>query len=173
MQAAQRGLAWANSCLLFIIDTLASVGWSALTVKARCAIVHRLYELIRDNSEELARLITLEHGKNHIEAMGDVSKGNETVEYACGMPTMLQGNILEVSRGIQCSDKLVPVGIVGSIVPFNFPFMVPMWTTPIALACGNVVILKPSEKVPLTMWRTMQVNVYTFCLFLTKLSTDN
>jgi methylmalonic acid semialdehyde dehydrogenase len=135
----------------------AFVGWSALTTKARCAIIHRFYELVRDNSDELARLITMEHGKNHFEALGDVNKGNETVEYACGMAALSQGQICEVSRGITCHDKLVPVGVVASIVPFNFPFMVPMWTSPIALALGNCVILKPSEKVPATMWRTMEL----------------
>jgi len=85
--------------------------------------------------------------------MASVAKGNETVEWACTLPSVAQGKIMQVSRGVACQDTLDPVGVVGCIVPFNFPIMVPMWTTPIALTMGNCVILKPSEKVPLTMTR--------------------
>jgi acyl-CoA reductase-like NAD-dependent aldehyde dehydrogenase len=83
--------------------------------------------------------------------VADVAKGNETVEWACALPEIGQGKRLEVSRNIICHDHRAPLGVVASIVPFNFPFMVPMWTVPIALVMGNCVILKPSEKVPLTM----------------------
>lgn len=82
-----------------------------------------------------------------------VAKGNETVEYACSLPQLAQGTILRVSGQVTCQDRRDPLGVVASIVPFNFPFMVPMWTIPIALVMGNTVILKPSEKVPLTMFR--------------------
>lgn len=82
-----------------------------------------------------------------------VAKGNETVEYACSLPQLAQGRILEVSGDVHCIDRRDPLGVVASIVPFNFPFMVPMWTVPIALVMGNTVVLKPSEKVPLTMHR--------------------
>jgi len=124
--------------------------WSALTVKARAQIMLKLHALIRDNADELADMIVKEHGKTKAEALGDVAKGNETVEYACSMPQLIAGRVLEVSRGVECRSYNVPLGVVASIVPFNFPAMVPFWTIPIALACGNCVILKPSEKVPMT-----------------------
>jgi len=98
-----------------------------------------------------------EHGKNKIEAYGSIEKGNETVEWACSLPQLIQGKILEVSRGITCHDRRDPLGIVASVVPFNFPIMVPMWTLPIAITSGNCVILKPSEKVPITMSRVVQL----------------
>lgn len=129
--------------------------WSAITVKSRAQYLLKLHALIRDNASELADIIVKEHGKTKIEAMGDVAKGNETVEYACSMPQLLAGRVLEVSRGIECKDYKRPLGVVASIVPFNFPAMVPFWTIPIAIATGNCVILKPSEKVPLTMRRIM------------------
>lgn len=82
-----------------------------------------------------------------------VAKGNETVEYACSLPQLAQGTTLKVSGAVECTDRRDPLGVIASIVPFNFPFMVPMWTVPIALVMGNTVVLKPSEKVPLTMHR--------------------
>jgi len=93
----------------------------------------------------------LEHGKNFTEALGSIRKGNETVEYSCGMPSLIAGRNLEVSTGVKCEEHKYPQGVCVSIVPFNFPFMVPLWTLPIAIACGNCYILKPSEKVPITM----------------------
>ena len=89
--------------------------------------------------------------------MADVAKGNETVEYACSLPQLSQGKIIKVSSQVTCTDHRAPLGVVASIVPFNFPFMVPMWTLPIAIAMGNTMILKPSEKVPLTMYRAMDL----------------
>lgn len=131
--------------------------WSALTVKHRAAVLLKLHALIRDNAGELADLIVKEHGKTKIEALGSVAKGNETVEYACSMPQLITGKCLEVSRGVECREYRRSLGVVGCVVPFNFPAMVPMWTIPIAVACGNVVILKPSEKVPLTMLKMMEL----------------
>ena len=92
---------------------------------------------------------------NFKKALADVAKGNETVEYACSLPQLSQGKTLRVSTQVTCQDRRDPLGVVASIVPFNFPFMVPMWTMPIALVMGNTVVLKPSEKVPLTMMRVM------------------
>jgi malonate-semialdehyde dehydrogenase (acetylating)/methylmalonate-semialdehyde dehydrogenase len=86
-----------------------------------------------------------------------VAKGNETVEYACSLPQLAQGNVLKVSGAVTCVDRRDPLGVIASIVPFNFPFMVPMWTVPIALVMGNTVVLKPSEKVPLTMHRVAKL----------------
>lgn len=86
-----------------------------------------------------------------------MAKGNETVEYACSLPQLAQGNVLKVSGAVTCVDRRDPLGVIASIVPFNFPFMVPMWTVPIALVMGNTVVLKPSEKVPLTMHRVAKL----------------
>mmetsp|Transcript_3050 Transcript_3050/g.3633 ORF Transcript_3050/g.3633 Transcript_3050/m.3633 type:complete len:491 (+) Transcript_3050:155-1627(+) len=126
-------------------------GWKSLTVKSRAAKMFKLHHLIQQHAEELAKLATLENGKTLMESLAEVAKGNETCEWACSLPQIMQGRTLMVSRGVQCQDQLDPVGVVASIVPFNFPMMVPMWTVPIALTVGNVVICKPSEKCPLTM----------------------
>ena len=91
------------------------------------------------------------------EALADVAKGNETVEYACSLPQLMQGKIDRVSSEVTCRDRRDPLGVVVSIVPFNFPFMVPHWTLPIALVTGNTIVLKPSEKVPLTMWKVIEL----------------
>lgn len=117
----------------------------------------KFHNLVRENAQELAELIVKENGKNITEALADVAKGNETVEYAASLPQLAQGKNLRVSTQVTCQDRRDPLGVVASIVPFNFPFMVPMWTLPIALVCGNTVVCKPSEKVPLTMYRTMEL----------------
>lgn len=131
--------------------------WQNLTVKARASIMFRAHHLIQEHTEELADLVVAENGKNRAEAIASIAKGNETVEWACSLPQLIQGKILEVSRGVMCADFRDPIGIVGCIVPFNFPIMVPMWSIPIALTCGNAVILKPSEKVPMTMSRVIEL----------------
>ncbi|CAG8785009.1 3961_t:CDS:10, partial [Dentiscutata erythropus] len=131
--------------------------WSSRTVKDRAQALIRFHNLLSTHIEELADLIILEHGKNKAEAMASISKGAETVEYAISLPQLLQGKILEVSRGVSCQDARVPLGVVASIVPFNFPIMVPFWTLPIAIATGNTLILKPSEKVPMTMNRVVSL----------------
>lgn len=117
----------------------------------------KFHSLVQKHSHELAQLIVLENGKNFNEALADVAKGNETVEYSCSLPQLAQGKVLQVSSNVSCSDRRDPLGVVCSIVPFNFPFMVPMWTIPIALVMGNTVILKPSEKVPMTMYRVLEL----------------
>ncbi|RIA98716.1 Aldehyde/histidinol dehydrogenase [Glomus cerebriforme] len=129
--------------------------WSARTVKDRVQTLFRFHNLLHTHIDELADLIVLEHGKNKAEAIASIAKGAETVEYATSLPQLIQGKILDVSRGVTCNDTRVPLGVVASIVPFNFPIMVPMWTLPIAIATGNTLILKPSEKVPLTMNRVV------------------
>jgi len=127
--------------------------WSALTSKRRAMIMMKFHSLVTAHSNELVEMIMAENGKNRIEAEGDLAKGLETVEWACSIPHSAAGRTLSVSSGITCQEIRDPVGTVACIVPFNFPFMVPMWTTPIALVAGNTVILKPSEKVPMTMSR--------------------
>lgn len=131
--------------------------WKDMTIKQRAAIMFKFHELVDKHSEELAQLIIKENGKNHMEALADVAKGNETVEWACSLPQLAPGRSLEVSRGITCTEYRDPLGVVAAIVPFNFPVMVPMWTLPISLTMGNCVILKPSEKVPAAMQRVSEL----------------
>jgi len=131
--------------------------WSRLTVKARAAVMLKFHSLVRTHAKELAEMIVKENGKNLTEALADVAKGNETVEYACSLPQLMQGKIDRVSTEVTCQDRRDPLGVVASIVPFNFPFMVPMWTLPIALVTGNTIVLKPSEKVPMTMMKVMSL----------------
>jgi len=132
--------------------------WSTqYTAKQRAAIMFRFQSLVERNAAELADIICVENGKNVTEALADVAKGNETVEWASSMPQLMNGRILEVSRGITCREQRVPLGVVAAIVPFNFPVMVPMWTIPIALTAGNCVICKPSEKVPSAMNRVAEL----------------
>lgn len=127
--------------------------WGSLTTKARASIMFKFHSLVNQHATELAEIIVKENGKNMAEALADVAKGNETAEWATSLPQLSKGSVLEVSRGVTCKEIRKPVGVVAAIVPFNFPAMVPMWTVPIALTMGNCVILKPSEKVPLTMQR--------------------
>ena len=98
-----------------------------------------------------AQSVSREHGKTLAEARGSAYRGIENIEYACGVPTLLMGDTLEnIARGVDCETMLQPLGVCVGITPFNFPAMVPMWMFPLALACGNTFVLKPSEKVPLT-----------------------
>ncbi|KAG0223530.1 Aldehyde/histidinol dehydrogenase [Mortierella sp. GBAus27b] len=132
-------------------------GWSNRTIKDRAGILIRFHSLLTQHADQLADMVVLEHGKNKAEALASVLKGQETVEYALSLPQVAQGKNLEVSRGITCYDTRVPLGVVASVVPFNFPVMVPMWTLPIAIAMGNTMVLKPSEKVPFTMTRVVEL----------------
>lgn len=125
--------------------------WSAQTLKTRAAKAMKLHQLIEDNAEMLARSVVNENGKAFPEAMASVAKANETCEWACSLPQLAQGKQLEVSRGVKCEEFRDPIGVVASICPFNFPIMVAFWTLPIALTMGNVMIMKPSEKTPITM----------------------
>jgi len=129
----------------------AQVKWAAQTVKTRVQSLFKLKQLMEENMAKMIELVVMEHGKCSTEAQASIMKGIETLEWATSLPQMLPGKFLEVSRGITCRDKRDPLGVVVSIVPFNFPLMVPFWTIPIAIGCGNAIILKPSEKVPLTM----------------------
>jgi malonate-semialdehyde dehydrogenase (acetylating)/methylmalonate-semialdehyde dehydrogenase len=109
----------------------------------------RFRQLLLDNVEELARIISSEHGKVRFDAMGEIRAGIDVLEFACGIPHLSKGEYSEnVSTNVNTYSLRQPVGVVAGITPFNFPMMVPMWMTPIALACGNAMILKPSEKVP-------------------------
>ena len=124
-------------------------GWSQTPIKERVQVMFRYKALIEKHLEELAALVHEENGKTMDEARASVEKAIELVEFACSLPQLVQGEILEVSKGVECRIDRYPVGIVASIVPFNFPFMVPNWTLPNAITLGNCMILKPSEQVPL------------------------
>ena len=136
----------------------AFVDWSETPPAERARVLFRYKSLIEKNFEELAKSVTREHGKTLTEARGDVLRGMEVVEYSCGAPELLKGEILEnVARGIDCDVIKQPLGVVAGICPYNFPALVPMWMYPLAIACGNTFILKPSEKVPLTSIRLMEL----------------
>ena len=124
-------------------------GWSALSPLRRSRIMYKFKELLEANAENLAAIITAEHGKVHSDALGEVTRGLEVVEFACGGPHLLKGEITEsVGTGIDSHGIRQPLGVTAGITPFNFPIMVPMWMFPVAIACGNTFILKISEKVP-------------------------
>jgi len=132
--------------------------WMETPPVERARILFRLKVLLEDHFEELATSVTTEHGKTLAEARGDVRRGLENIEYACGAPSLLMGESLEnVARGIDCDAIRQPLGVVTGITPFNFPAMVPLWMWPLAIACGNTFVLKPSEKVPLTTIRIGQL----------------
>jgi malonate-semialdehyde dehydrogenase (acetylating)/methylmalonate-semialdehyde dehydrogenase len=127
----------------------AFVSWSQTSLSKRTAILFAFRELVRAHTDELAELITAEHGKVLADARGEVQRGLEVVEFACGIPQLLKGEFSDqVSTGIDSFSFRQPLGVVAGITPFNFPVMVPMWMNPIAIACGNTFVLKPSERVP-------------------------
>jgi malonate-semialdehyde dehydrogenase (acetylating)/methylmalonate-semialdehyde dehydrogenase len=132
--------------------------WMETPPVERARILFRLKVLLEDHFDQLARSVTTEHGKTLAEARGDVRRGLENIEFACGAPSLLMGESAEnVARGIDCDSIRQPLGVVAGITPFNFPAMVPLWMWPIAIACGNTFVLKPSEKVPLTTIRIAQL----------------
>ncbi|BBG03287.1 MULTISPECIES: CoA-acylating methylmalonate-semialdehyde dehydrogenase [Pseudonocardia] len=123
--------------------------WRDTSLTRRTQILFRFRELLNERAPELAALITAEHGKVLSDAAGEVARGQEVVEFACGMPHLLKGSATEnASTGVDVHSVRQPLGVVGIISPFNFPAMVPMWFFPVAIAAGNTVVLKPSEKVP-------------------------
>ncbi len=124
-------------------------GWAATSPLVRARVLFKFKELLEKNMDELALLVANEHGKVLSDAKGSIQRGLEVVEFACGIPHLLKGEYSDnVSRGIDVYSMHQPLGVVAGITPFNFPAMVPMWMFPIALACGNTFILKPSEKDP-------------------------
>jgi malonate-semialdehyde dehydrogenase (acetylating)/methylmalonate-semialdehyde dehydrogenase len=127
--------------------------WSAMPIKERVQIFYRYKTILERNAQSLALLIQEENGKTLDEAMAEVEKSIELTEFACSLPQLIAGSIMEVSRGVECRIDHKPLGVVASIAPFNFPLMVPHWTIPNAIALGNCMILKPSEQVPLSAQR--------------------
>ena len=125
------------------------IEWSNTTPLKRSRIISKFKELIEANLDELAKLVCIEHGKTFEDAKGSVTRGLEVVEFACGIPHLLKGEFSEnVGTNVDSWSMRQPLGVVAGITPFNFPAMVPMWMFPIAIACGNTFILKPSEKDP-------------------------
>ena len=123
--------------------------WRATSISRRAEIFFTLRALFDDHREEIAKILTAEHGKVLSDALGEVARGIEVIEFACGIPTLLKGDFTEqASTGIDVYSIRQPLGVVGAITPFNFPAMVPMWMFAPAIACGNTVVLKPSEKDP-------------------------
>ncbi|MGH7997213.1 MAG: CoA-acylating methylmalonate-semialdehyde dehydrogenase [Opitutaceae bacterium] len=125
--------------------------WSATPAVERARVFFRYRQLVEENFERICWTITREHGKTLAEARGGAHRGIENIEYACGVPSLLFGDTLgNLARGVDCETLLQPLGVCAGITPFNFPAMVPLWMFPLALACGNTFVLKPSEKVPLS-----------------------
>ncbi len=124
--------------------------WSRMPIKERVQVFFRYKHLLEKYLKDLATLVHEENGKTYGEAVAEIEKSIELTEFATSLPQLVTGEILEVSKGVECRTERVPLGVVASIVPFNFPSMVPNWTIPNAIALGNCMIMKPSEKVPLS-----------------------
>jgi malonate-semialdehyde dehydrogenase (acetylating)/methylmalonate-semialdehyde dehydrogenase len=131
--------------------------WSKLPIKERVQVFFRYRYLLEKNFDEMTALVSEENGKTWDEAKAEVEKSIELTEFACSMPQLIAGEIMEVSRGVECRLDRFPVGVVASIAPFNFPLMVPNWTMPNALVLGNTMIMKPSELVPLSVQRMAEL----------------
>ena len=131
--------------------------WSKTPIKERVQVFFRYKTLLERDLKELAALCSEENGKTYNESVAEVEKSIELTEFATSLPQLVTGEILEVSKGVECRTEHVPLGVVASIVPFNFPSMVPNWTLPNAIALGNCMIMKPSEKVPLSCGRLAEL----------------
>ena len=137
-------------------DTFAS--WSKVTPLNRARVMFKFKELVERHADELAELITSEHGKVFSDAKGEITRGLEVVEFACGIPHLVKGDhSLNVGRDVDSYSQMMPMGVCAGISPFNFPAMVPMWMFPVAIACGNTFVMKPSEKDPSTPLRLAEL----------------
>src|SRR5690606_7873058 len=124
----------------------------------RAQVMFRYKQLLDEHAEELARLVTREHGKTLVEARQEVQRGIEVVEFATSAPTLLMGRTLElVGTNVDAEMYRQPLGVVVGICPYNFPAMIPMWMFPLAIVCGNTFVLKPSERTPLTAMRLAEL----------------
>ena len=131
--------------------------WSKTPIKERVQVFFRYKYLLEKYLDELSVLCSEENGKTYSESVAEIEKCIELTEFATSLPQLVTGEVLEVSRGVECRTEHVPLGVVASIVPFNFPSMVPNWTIPNAIALGNCMIMKPSEKVPLSCGRLAEI----------------
>src|SRR4051812_6463589 len=129
--------------------TEAGKAWAAASLTKRTQVMFAFRELLNSHKDEFAAIVSREHGKVLSDAKGEVTRGLEVVEFACGLAHLLKGeNTPQVSGGVDSHSMRVPLGVVAGITPFNFPMMVPLWMMPVAVACGNAFILKPSEQDP-------------------------
>jgi malonate-semialdehyde dehydrogenase (acetylating)/methylmalonate-semialdehyde dehydrogenase len=136
----------------------AAEGWNDSSLSRRTKVLFAFRQLVHAHLDELAALITAEHGKVLSDARGEVQRGLEVVEFACGIPTLLMGAYSDqVSTGVDSHSFRQPLGVVAGITPFNFPAMVPMWMYPVAIACGNAFVLKPSERDPSPSMRVAEL----------------
>src|SRR3954466_4684288 len=132
--------------------------WRRTPPEDRIQPLFKLKQLLEEHIDDLSRIITQENGKTFAEAKAELRRAIENVEVACGIPMMMQGyNLEDVARGIDETMIRQPVGVVAAITPFNFPGMIPLWFLPYAVACGNTLVLKPSEKTPMTMARVVEL----------------
>ncbi|KWX83542.1 methylmalonate-semialdehyde dehydrogenase, partial [Paenibacillus riograndensis] len=132
--------------------------WKKVAVPRRACYFFQYQQLLVQHRSELAGLITLENGKSLEEALGEVQRGIECVEFAAGIPTLMMGSQLpDIASGVESGMYRYPLGVVGGIAPFNFPMMVPCWMFPLAVACGNTFVMKPSERTPLLMNRLAEL----------------
>ncbi|WP_400191554.1 CoA-acylating methylmalonate-semialdehyde dehydrogenase [Hymenobacter sp. B81] len=131
--------------------------WSAMPIKERVQVFYRYKTLLEQHMQELTELVHEENGKTMDEARAEIEKAIELTEFACSLPQLVSGELLEVSKGVECRAERRPLGVVASIAPFNFPNMVPHWTVPNAIALGNCLVLKPSEQVPLSAGRMAEL----------------
>lgn len=131
--------------------------WGKMPIKERVQVFFKYRYLLERDIDELTALVSEENGKTWGEAKAEVEKSIELTEFACSMPQLVAGEILEVSKGVECRTEHFPIGVVASIVPFNFPLMVPNWTMPNALVLGNTMIMKPSELVPLSVQKMAEL----------------
>ena len=127
--------------------------WSATPVKERVQVMFRFKQVIESHLDELSELCSAENGKTVGEAKGGILKGVEVIEYAASLPQLIPGQYLEVAKGVSCRLVREPLGVAASVTPINFPVMVPLGMIPISLACGNTLVHKPSEHVPLSVIR--------------------
>ena len=140
--------------------TAAFPAWRATPVVERVRVLFRLKALLDAERDDLARSLSREHGKSVAECRGEIQRGIENVEHACGMPTLMMGETLEdVARGIDCETVRQPLGVFAAITPYNFPVMIPLWFWPYAVASGNTFVLKPSEQDPLTHQRVVELAI--------------
>src|ERR1700721_2945456 len=132
--------------------------WRRVPAGERVQYLFKLKNLLEEHIDEIARLITRENGKTFAEAKAEMRRGIENVEVACGIPMMMQGyNLEDVTPGVDEMKIRQPLGVVAAIVPFTFPAMISFWFLPYAIACGNTFVMKPSERVPLTMRRIIEL----------------
>src|SRR5260370_15713249 len=132
--------------------------WSKTPVLQRCRVMFKYRELLENHAQELIALITEENGKTLEEARGSFQRGVECVEFACSAPTLMMGETVDqVGSGADGWSTRNPIGVCVGITPFNFPIMVPLWMFPMAIACGNTFVLKPSDKVPRTAVRLVEL----------------